>query len=81
VIDTDASAVWHRLPVVGRKARKPTKKQLLAPAMKQKRLAWASKYSLWTTDDWKNVAFSDETRYFVQGYRESVVRRSSDEPL
>jgi hypothetical protein len=28
--------------------------------MKQKRLAWANKYRSWTTDDWKNVAFSDE---------------------
>jgi hypothetical protein len=37
---------------------------LLAPPMKQKRLAWANKYRSWTTDDWMKVAF-----------RASVVRR------
>jgi hypothetical protein len=39
---------------------------------------WASKYRSWTADGWKKVAFSDE---FVQGYRASVVRGSTDEPL
>jgi hypothetical protein len=43
-IDIDASAVQRRLLEVGRKARKPIKKQLLTPAMKQKQLAWANKY-------------------------------------
>jgi hypothetical protein len=49
--------------------------------MKQKQLAWAKKYRLWTTDDWKKVAFSDESHIFAQGYRASVVSRSSDEPV
>jgi transposase len=39
-IDIDVSAVQRRLLEVGRKARKPIKKQLLTPAMKQKPLAW-----------------------------------------
>jgi arginine repressor len=42
-IDTDASTVRRRLLEVGLKARKPIKKELLTPAMKQKRLAWANK--------------------------------------
>jgi hypothetical protein len=46
--------------------------------MKQKRLAWANKYRSWTTDDWKTVAFSDESHIFVHGYTASVV---SDEPM
>jgi hypothetical protein len=57
-----ASTLWCSLPEVGRKVRKPIEKQLLTPAMKQKRLAWANKYRSWTTDDWKKVAFSDESR-------------------
>jgi transposase len=55
-IDIDASSVWHRLLEVGWKARKPIKKQLLTPAVKQKRLELANKYRLWTTYDWKKVA-------------------------
>src|ERR1700761_5380894 len=37
----DASTVRRRLLEVGRKARRPVKKQLLTAAMKKKRLAWA----------------------------------------
>jgi hypothetical protein len=43
-IDIDASTVRRRLLIVGLKARKPIEKQLLTPAMKQKRLGWANKY-------------------------------------
>jgi transposase len=77
-IDIDALTVRHRLLAVGRKARKQIKKQLMTRAMKQKRLAWASEYRSRTTDDWKKVAFSDESHKFVQGYRASVVRRGRD---
>jgi hypothetical protein len=52
-IDTDASTVRRRLLEVGRKARKPVKKQLLTPVMEQKWLALANKYNSWTADDWK----------------------------
>jgi hypothetical protein len=64
-IDTDASTVWPRLLEVGQKARKPIKKQLLTP-MKQKRLAWASKYTSWATDDWKKVAYGDNHIFLFQ---------------
>jgi hypothetical protein len=80
-IDIDASTVWRRLLEVGWKARKPIKKQLLTPPIKQKRLACANKYRSWTTDNWKKAAFSDESHFFVRGYRASVVRRSCDEPV
>jgi hypothetical protein len=66
VIDIDASTIWRRLLEVRRKVRKPMKKQLLTPAMKQNRLEWVNKYRAWTTDDWKKVAFSDESHFFVQ---------------
>jgi hypothetical protein len=80
-IEIDASTVRRRLLDVGRKTRKPFKKQSLTPAMKQKRLAWASKYRSWTIDEWKKVAFNNKSHFVVQGYRASVVRRSSDEPV
>jgi DNA-directed RNA polymerase I, II, and III subunit RPABC1 len=74
-IDTGASTVGRSF-LIGRKARKPIKKQLLRPAMKQKRLAWANKYRSWSTDDWKKVAFSDETHFLIQGYRANIRRES-----
>jgi hypothetical protein len=58
--DIDASTLRRRLLEAGRKAREPIKKQLLTPALKQKRLAWSNMYRSWTSDDWKKVAFSDE---------------------
>ncbi|KAK9885164.1 hypothetical protein WA026_010674 [Henosepilachna vigintioctopunctata] len=66
---------------VGRKPRRPRRKQLLTQKMMKKRLAWVKKYRPWTVDDWKKVVFSDETHFFVQGYKSSVVRRSDGETL
>lgn len=76
-----ASTVRRRLLEVGRKARRPVKKQLLTAAMKRKRIVWAKKYKGWTQDDWKNVLFSDESHFFVQGMRHQFVRRSDREPV
>jgi hypothetical protein len=73
-IDIDSSTVWRRLLEVGQKARKTIKKQLLTPAMKQNWLEWVNKYRSWTTDDWKKMAFSDESHFLVQDYKASVVR-------
>jgi hypothetical protein len=42
-IDIYASTVRCRLLEARRKAREPIKKQLLTPAMKQKRLEWENK--------------------------------------
>ncbi|KAG0874546.1 hypothetical protein G6F26_013584 [Rhizopus arrhizus] len=33
----------------------------------KRRLAWAKKYQNWTTDDWRRVVFSDETKVNVWG--------------
>jgi transposase len=73
--------VRTRLLDRGRRARKPYKKQLLTVRMKKQRLEWARKYRSWTVEQWKQVLFSDETHFVVQGFRSSVVRRSTNEPL
>jgi transposase len=65
-IDIDASTVRRTLLEDGRKAREPIKKQLLTSAMKQKRLASANKNRSWATDDWKKVAFSDESHFLFK---------------
>lgn len=80
-VDVSTSTVRKRLLDVGRKARKPRKKQLLTQKMMKKRFVWAKKYKSWTVEDWKKVVFSDETHLLVQGYQSSFVRRSEDEPL
>ena len=80
-VSVDSSTVRRRLIQSGRFARVPIKKQLLTPAMKKKRLAWARKYQSWTAQDWKKVVFSDETHFFVQGFRPRFVRRSHGEPI
>ncbi|KAG1388993.1 hypothetical protein G6F60_013505 [Rhizopus arrhizus] len=33
----------------------------------KRRLAWAKKYQNWTTDDWRRVVFSDETKVNIWG--------------
>lgn len=80
-VEVSTSTVRKRLLEVGRKAKRPRKKQFITQKMMKKRLAWAKKYRSWTVNDWKKVIFSDETHLFVQGYKSSVVRRSEGETL
>jgi len=73
--------VRRRLLAAGRVAIKPKKKQLLTKAMMSKRLQWAKNHKDWTIEMWKNVIFSDETHFFVQGEKVPYVRKSADEKL
>ena len=77
----DSSTVRRRLLAVGRKARRPIKKQLLTTKMKKKRFIWAKKYKDWTREQWRQVLFSDESHFLVQGVRSHHVRISKGEPL
>ncbi|KAJ4450863.1 hypothetical protein ANN_02295 [Periplaneta americana] len=72
------TTVRRRLLEAGRRARKPIKKQLLAPVMCKKRLMWAKLHQHWTVNDWKNVLFSDESHFEVHGHRVSYVRKGSE---
>ena len=76
-----SSTVRRRLLEVGRRARKPIKKQLLTDKIKKKRLAWARKYKHWTKKQWRYVMFSDESHFEVQCQRPQYVRRSAVEPV
>ena len=78
-VEISASLVRRRLVASGRRARRPSKKQLLTRGMKKKRVAWARKYKDWTKDEWKNVLFSDESHFMVQGQQKRYVRRSQGE--
>lgn len=47
----------------GFKAGLKTKKPLLKPIHCFKCLAWAKAHKSWTKKEWKNVVFSDESKY------------------
>ncbi|KAG0774922.1 hypothetical protein G6F57_016705 [Rhizopus arrhizus] len=44
------------------KAKIKAKKPLLSKQHKERRLAWAMAHKDWTTDDWRRMVFSDETK-------------------
>ena len=77
----DPSTVRRRLNQIGRKARRPRKKQLLTQRMKDQRLDWANVYKHWTKEDWKRVLFTDETQFYCQGQRSQWVRRTKGEKI
>lgn len=54
--------VRNRLLEFGLRARRPRRKPLLTLGMRKKRMEWAREHLPWTTDDWKKVLFSDETK-------------------
>lgn len=80
-IEISSSTVRRRLLEVGRKARRPVKKQLLTKVMKVKRYKWGLKYKNWTKEDWRKVLFSDESHFYVHGQRSQYVRRSEGEKV
>ena len=41
------------------------KKQWLGVQHRQQRVAWCTKHMNWTSDDWENVIFSDESMFYV----------------
>ncbi len=68
--------VLRRLFGSGLVARKPKRKPLLNKKMRKNRLEWAKRRQSSTVDQWKQVIFSDESRFNV-GRSDSVqfVRR------
>jgi transposase len=80
-VEVSDSTVRRRLLKAGRRARRPAKKQLLTRKMKKKRLQWARSVKHMTPQDWRNVVFSDESHFVVQGITSRYVRRSNGEAL
>lgn len=50
------------LKAAGLKAKKKQKKPRLLPQHRQQRMDFARKYQHWTTEDWRRVVWSDETK-------------------
>ncbi len=63
--------VQRRLFRSGLVAGRPRKKPLLNKKMRKNRLEWAKKRQSWTVDQWKQVIFSDESRFNV-GRNDSI---------
>ena len=61
------STTYRRLRFHGFSSWIPCTKPLLSCKQKKKRLQFAQKYSKWMVEDWKQVIFSDESK-FIMGY-------------
>ncbi|GBM13869.1 hypothetical protein AVEN_156225-1 [Araneus ventricosus] len=48
---------------MGSQSRKPTRVPLLTALHKALLLSWVRQHYHWTVDDWKHVAWSDESRF------------------
>lgn len=71
--------VNRRLLEYGLKARKPAMKPFLSPLNIEKRRTWASNHLQWTINNWKHVAFSDESCIMVGKGNNKYVRRMRGE--
>lgn len=59
-------SVWtvrRNLALMGYSSRRPTRVLLLTAQHRQQRRSWARDHISWTIDDWKKVAWSDESRF------------------
>ncbi|GBM53553.1 hypothetical protein AVEN_571-1 [Araneus ventricosus] len=45
--------------------RRPTRVPLLTKRHRQLRLQWAQEHRDWTMDEWKRVAWSEESRFLI----------------
>lgn len=71
LLDSDVNisdrTVRRRLVSAGLRARIPRKRPYLNEKQRKKRITWAKEHILWTTDDWKKVLWSDETKISIFG--------------
>jgi transposase len=66
-VRVSSRTVRRRLWQAGLKAKTPRKKPFLNLKQRRKRIAWAKEHLNWTTDQWKKVIFSDESRISIFG--------------
>lgn len=80
-IQCSAETVRRALRMEGLGAIEKPKKTLLTPKNIKARLAWCRKYKDWTTDDWRRIIWTDETkinRFSSDGRQWAWVREGED---
>ena len=74
------TTVTRRLHDVGLYGRVAAKKPLLRSVNVRKRLKWAKKHKNWSIEQWKQVLWTDESKFEIFGSkRRMYCRRKSDE--
>jgi transposase len=59
------TTVFRRMQEAGFDSAKKRKIPLLTAAQKKKRLVWAKAHKNWTVEQWRNIIWSDESRFCV----------------
>jgi hypothetical protein len=63
--DVSAQVIHHRLKESGLVCRVRKAKPFISLANKEKRRLWALAHASWTVEDWKDVIFSDESKFLL----------------
>lgn len=80
--EISVDTVKRRLRSAGLYGRVAVQKPLLRPQNKKKRLQWAKEHKNWTIDDFKNVFWTDESKFEIFGSkRRTYVRRSVNKKM
>ena len=59
------STVHRTLLRMGLRSRRPVRVPMMIPAHRGKHLQWACERRNWTLEQWKKVAWSDESRFLL----------------
>lgn len=78
-IEVGCSTIRRYLVNLGYSAHRPRCKPKLTPAMRRKRLQWCRDHQNWTTEDWLNVGFSDESTFQILTDKTQYIRRLPSE--
>lgn len=80
--EISVDTVKRRLRSADLFGRIAVRKPMLRSQNKKKRLLWAQKHSNWTTEDFKKVLWTDESKFEVFGSNRRIyVRRSKNEKM
>lgn len=76
------TTVKRRLRKKGLFGRVAVRKPLLRPQNRKKRLEWALRHQHWTEEDFKNVLWTDESKFEIFGSKRRIyVRRNAAEKM
>ena len=64
-MNVSQSTVHRNLLRMGLRSRRPVRVPMMNPVHHQRRLQWASERRNWTLEQWKKVAWSDESRFLL----------------